>query len=446
MGNDEKSGVLKWIIILLLVAGAAGAGVWFFKKKSHAKLEFTTAKVTRGDVTQTVTATGTLKPVVNIEVGSQISGIIQTLYVDFNSEVKSNQVIAQLDASTYRANVSSAEGELANSEASLELAQINAKRAADLFKAGLIAQADHDQSVATLHQAEAQVRIRTAALERSRVDFGRCTIYAPVDGIVIDRKVDVGQTVAASMSAPVLFQIANDLSRMQINASVAEADVGTVLPDQVVEFTVDAFPYRKFHGKVTQVRNSPITVQNVVTYDTIIEVNNEDLKLKPGMTANVSIIIAQREQVLIVPNSVMRFRPPESPATKSATNTPTQVATTERPAGERQGGGQGGGERRRGPGGGGGERGAGERGNRSRGEGMRPSRTLYVLAVDPEKATAADLKPVSVKLGITDGIQTEVVEGVNEGDVIVSSMTIGGATAAAPVNNPFGGGGGFPRR
>lgn len=434
MGNDEKSGGWKWIVILLLLVGAGAGGFWFFKKKTNVKPEFTTAKVTRGDVTQTVTATGTLKPVVNIEVGSQISGIIQTLYVDFNSEVKSNQVIAQLDPSTYRANVSSAEGDLANAQASLELAQINAKRAADLFKDKLISQSDFDQSVAALHQAEAQVKIKSASLERAKVDFDRCTIYAPVDGIVIDRKVEIGQTVAASMSAPVLFQIANDLSRMQINASVAEADVGTVTAGQMVEFTVDAFPYRKFHGKVTQVRNSPITVQNVVTYDTIIEVNNDDLKLKPGMTANVAIIVAHRENVLIVPNSVMRFRPPENPAAKSGTNAPASVAAAD-------GGSNSGGERRRGQGGG--ERGGGERGNRSHGEGQRPSRTLYVLPVDPEKATVTDLKPVAVKLGITDGIQTEVVEGLNEGDVLVSSLTLGGA-AATPVNNPFGGG--FPRR
>ncbi|MGC3961600.1 MAG: efflux RND transporter periplasmic adaptor subunit [Verrucomicrobiota bacterium] len=317
MGNDEKSGGWKWIIIIVLLVGVGVGGVWLFKKKGEVKPEFTTVKVGRGDVTQMVTATGTLKPVLNVEVGSQISGIIQTLYVDFNSEVKSNQIIAQLDPATYRANVSSAEGELANSQASLELAQVNARRAADLFKAGLIAQADHDQSIATLHQAEAQLRIRTASLERAKVDLGRCTIYAPVDGIVIDRKVDVGQTVAASMSAPVLFQIANDLSRMQINAAVAEADVGSVLMGQEVEFSVDAFPYRKFHGKVTQVRNSPITVQNVVTYDTIIEVNNDDLKLKPGMTANVSIITARREGVLTVPNSVLRFRPPETAAPRA---------------------------------------------------------------------------------------------------------------------------------
>jgi len=443
MGNDEKSGVMKWIIILLLLAGAGAGGFWLFKKKGEVKPEFTTVKVGRGDVTQVVTATGTLKPVLNVEVGSQISGIIQTLYADFNSEVKSNQVIAQLDSATYRANVSSAEGELANSQASLELAQINAKRAGDLFKGGLIAQADHDQSVATLHQAEAQVRIRTAALERSRVDLGRCTIYAPVDGIVIDRKVDVGQTVAASMSAPVLFQIANDLSRMQINASVAEADVGSVVQDQVVEFTVDAFPYRKFVGKVTQVRNSPITVQNVVTYDTIIEVNNDDLKLKPGMTANVSIVIAKREGVLTVPNSVLRFRPPESAAPKPGTNAPVQVAaTSERPA-TAAGGGQGGGERRRGQGGGGERGGGGGRGNRQPGE-SRPPRMIYTLAADLAQATPADLKPHPVKLGISDSLVTEVVEGLNEGDVVVVSMTTG-ETAAAPVSSPFGGGG-FPRR
>ncbi len=444
MGNDEKSGGLKWIIIIVLLAGVGVGGVWLFKKKGEVKPEFTTVKVGRGDVTQMVTATGTLKPVLNVEVGSQISGIIQTLYVDFNSEVKSNQVIAQLDPATYRANVSSAEGELANSQASLELAQINAKRAEDLYNAGLIARSDYDQSVATLHQAEAQVRIRTASLERSKVDLGRCTIYAPVDGIVIDRKVDVGQTVAASMSAPVLFQIANDLSRMQINASVAEADVGSVLTGQEVEFTVDAFPYRKFHGKVTQVRNSPITVQNVVTYDTIIEVNNDDLKLKPGMTANVSIITARREGVLTVPNSVLRFRPPETASPKASTNAPAQVAGTNERSATIAGGGQGGGERRRGPGGGG-ERGGGERGgNRQRSE-SRPPRTLYTLAVDPTLATPADLKPNPVKLGISDSLVTEVIEGLTEGEVVVVSMTTGETAAAAPVSSPFGGGG-FPRR
>lgn len=443
MSNRQSASAVTWMVVLTCGVAVVVGGIWLFKKGNAPKTEITTVKVGRGDVTQTVTATGTLKPVVNIEVGSQISGIIQRLFVDFNSEVKSNQVIAQLDPATYKANVASAEGELANSQASLELAQVNARRAADLFKGGLISQADHDQSVATLHQAEAQLRIRTAALERAKVDLGRCTIYAPVDGIVIDRKVDVGQTVAASLSAPVLFQIANDLTKMQINASVAEADVGSVNVGQAVEFGVDAFPFRKFHGRVTQVRNSPITVQNVVTYDTIIEVSNDDLKLKPGMTANVSIIVAQREQVVTVPNSVLRFRPPEGVASK-ATNAPVQVASGEAAAGSRNGAvaggnGPGNGERRRS----GGERGS-ERGGRSRSEGGRTMRTLYTLTVAPESASASDLNPVQVKLGITDGIVTEVIEGVNEGDVLVSTMTTA-ATPNAPVNNPFGGGG-FPRR
>ena len=197
-----------------------------------------------------------------------------------------------------------------------------------MLKDKLIPQSEFDQAVATLHQAEAQVKIRTSSVERAKVDLGRCTIYAPVDGMVISRNVDVGQTVAASMSAPVLFQIANDLTKMQIDANVAEADVGGVEVGQEVEFTVDAFPDRTFHGKVTQVRNSPLTVQNVVTYDTVIEVNNADLKLKPGMTANVSIILQRRENVLRVPNGALRFRPPETAVLPVDTNAAAASSVT----------------------------------------------------------------------------------------------------------------------
>ena len=434
MSNDKKSGGLKWLIIAIVLIAGAGAGFWLFKKKGDDAPEFTTSRVVRTNITQAVMATGTLNPVLNVQVGSQISGIILRLYADFNSQVKSNEVIAQLDPATYRANVNSAEGELANARASLELAQINAKRAAELLKDKLISQSESDQSLATLHQAEAQVKIRNASLERANVDFGRCTIYAPVDGIVIDRRVDVGQTVAASLSAPVLFQIANDLTKMQINAAVSEADVGNVLVDQIVEFEVDAFPFRKFSGKVTQVRNSPITVQNVVTYDTIIEVSNDDLKLKPGMTATVSIVTAHRENVLAVANSVQRFKLPEQFAPKKETNSVTQVAATTTPTGGGEGRQRGGdGERRRG---------GGERGGRARGE-VRPTRTIYTLTVEPTKATPTDLKPNMVKLGISDNSFTEVLEGLNEGDVVVTAITT--SSTNAPVNNPFGGGG-FPRR
>src|SRR2546430_8487518 len=304
----EGSSRIKWLVMLVVLAVLIGGLFWHFNSDHFEAPQYQTSVVTRGDLTQTVTANGTLNPVVNIQVGSQISGNILKLYADFNSLVKSNQVVAQLDSATFQANVHQAEGDLANANAGLELAKVNASRSAELLKNNLVAQSDNDKAVADLHQAEAQVKIKEAALERARVDLAHCTIYAPVDGIVISRNVDVGQTVAASMNAPTIFVIANDLSKMQIDANVSEADVGTVEEGQGASFTVDAFPNRTFTGKVTQIRNSPITVKNVVSYDTIIEVSNPDLKLKPGMTATISIITAQRSGVLKVPHASLRFK------------------------------------------------------------------------------------------------------------------------------------------
>ena len=283
--------------------------------------------MTRGAITQAVTATGTLNPVVNVQVGSQISGNIQKLFVDFNSPVKAGQVVAQIDPAVFQASVTQAEGDLANARAALELARVTAKRTEELVAKQNSAQSELDQAVAALHQAEAMVTIKEGALQKARVDLDHCTITSPIDGIVISRSVDVGQTVAASLSAPVIFTIANDLAKMQIDANVAEADIGTVEAGQKVDFTVDAFPKRTFHGEVVQVRNAPITVQNVVTYDTVIGVNNSDLKLKPGMTANVSIVGAQRDNALKVSNAALRFRPPD------VTPPPTGVARTSGQAG-----------------------------------------------------------------------------------------------------------------
>ncbi len=212
----------------------------------------------------------------------------------------------------FQASVNQAEGELANARAALELARINATRIESLVAKQNSAQSELDQARATLAQAEANVKIKEGALEKAQADLDHCTIRSPIDGIVISRNVDVGQTVAASLQAPVIFTIANDLTNMQINASVAEADIGGVAVDQEVEFTVDAFPQRTFKGKVVQVRNAPTTVQNVVTYDTVIGVTNPELKLKPGMTANVSIVSAHRDNVLKVPNGALRFRPPDA--------------------------------------------------------------------------------------------------------------------------------------
>ena len=444
MAKNGKRRWVKWLVIVVVVGGAGFGVAYYQRQKQNKTPEYLTATVARGNLTQAVTATGQLNPVRNVQVGSQISGIILKLNADFNSQVKAGEVIAQLDAGTYQANMNSAEGDLANANAGLELAQVNARRAEELFKNKLIAQSDYDQSVATLHQAEAQVKIRAAALERAKVDFDRCTIFSPVDGIVISRNVDVGQTVAASMSAPTLYVIANDLTKMQIDANVSEADVGGVETGQDVDFTVDAFPYRTFHGKVIQVRNSPTTVQNVVTYDAVIEVSNADLKLKPGMTANVSIVVARRENVLKIPNAALRFRPPESAMGEKRTNAaPPALAQTAR---TNEGGMSGGGDsgRQRGRGGLGGSGGS-SRSGKLPGE-RQPLRTIHTLTSSEAGKTsgaAPELKPIQVKLGINDGVMTEVLAGLTEGEQVVLSLTTP-TTSAAPASNPFGGC--FPRR
>jgi HlyD family secretion protein len=401
--------MLKRPIPLIVAALLILAAAFLLRRcTSGSGATYQTAAVTRGPITQAVTATGTLNPVQNVQVGSQVSGNIQKLFADFNSTVKAGQVIAQIDPVVFQANVNQAEGEVANARSALELAKLNEGRTRALVAKENSAQSDLDQAIANLHQAEANVKIKEGALEKAKADLDHCTITSPIDGIVISRNVDVGQTVAASLQAPVIFQIANDLSKMQIDANVAEADVGAVAVDQSVEFTVDAFPTRTFQGKVVQVRNAPITVQNVVTYDTVIGVSNPEQKLKPGMTANVSIVAAHRDDTLKIPNSALRFRPPDQ--------TPTAAPKRDPSAGPRQ---PGGGNK---PG-----------GNRQE---RRAERTVFVLASGASKPTA-----VTIKTGISDGITTEIVEGLNEGDRVVTGMTESSSSADAPTN-PFSG----PRR
>src|SRR6478736_6525678 len=390
---------LPWLIViggLLLIAFVVR------HLRSGGAATYQTANVTRGPITQAVTATGTLNPVLNVQVGSQVSGNISKLFADFNSQVKAGQVVAQIDPALFQATVTQTEGDLASAQAALELAKINAKRTQDLFARKTSSQADLDQAVASLHQAEANVKIKQGALDKAKADLNHCTITSPVDGEVISRSVDVGQTVAASLQAPVIFTIANDLTKMQIDANVAEADVGAVTVDQNVDFSVDAFPNRTFHGKVVQVRNAPITVQNVVTYDTVIGVNNADLKLKPGMTANVSIIIAHKDDVLKISNAALRYRPANAP-------------TPERPAS---------GQNRSGAGSG------GSVGPRATG------RTVYVLR-------GGNAEPVQIKTGISDGTTTEVLEGLGDNDrVITGQLNAPNTATSQQQGNPFGG----PRR
>lgn len=417
----------KWILILILIGAAAGGGVWYFVFRGASATQYQTATVTRGDLTQVVTATGQLNPVLNVQIGSQVSGRITKLNVDYNSMVKSNEIIAEIDPSTYQVAVLKAEADLSNAVANLSLNKAQAERADSLFTNNLISASDHDTAVAQWQQAGAQVQSDAANLQNAKVQLSYCTIYAPVDGVVISRSVDVGQTVASSFNTPTLFLIANDLSKMQIDALVSEADIGGVAVGQKVNFSVDAFPYRTFHGTVSQIRYGAITNQNVVNYDCVIEVNNSDLKLLPGMTANVSIVIAERENALEVPNAALRFRPPEVIASE------TNMMALNAAQGAQQGGGRGGGSRQGGPGGGG----AGP----GRAPGPRPERqgprTVYVLqgGEDPK------LTPVKIKTGINDGLNTEVTDGLKEGDQVVTGILSPQPDAVSRPTNPFGGGG-----
>src|SRR5213595_2847359 len=382
---------LAVIIALLIIAAILR------QCRNGGAANYQTATITHGPVTQAVTATGTLNPVINVQVGSQVSGNIAKLFADFNSQVKAGQVVAQIDPALFQATVTQAEGDLANAQATLELARVNGKRTQELFAKKTSSQADVDQAMATLHQSEANVKIKQGALDKARADLEHCTITSPIDGVVISRSVDVGQTVAASLQAPIIFAIANDLTKMQIDANVAEADVGAVEVGQDVEFTVDAFPTQTFHGKVVQVRNAPITVQNVVTYDTVIGVENKDLKLKPGMTANVSIIIAHKDDVVQLKNAALRYRPADAATTE-------QPKSTSSPSGQRP-------------------TGARER---------RAERTVYVLSYGRPN-------PVQIKTGISDGIMTEVTEGLKEGDRVVTAELSSPAGSSSPPANPFGG-------
>jgi HlyD family secretion protein len=367
---------------------------------------YQTVVVDRDDIVQNVTATGTLNPVVNVTVGSQVSGLISKLYVDYNSSVKEGQVIAEIDPSIYDAAVQQAAADLANAKANLELQQVEYKRSAQLFTNKLISGSDYDTARANLDEADASVKIKQASLNNADVNLRYCKILSPVNGVVILRAVELGQTVASSFSTPTLFQIANDLTKMQIDANVAEADVGEVTEGQTVNFHVDAYPYRVFQGSVTQVRNSPVTLNNVVTYDTVIGVTNSDYKLKPGMTATVSIIVAQRTNTLNVPNAALRFRPPDviGATNSSATNS---AATNY-------------------------ARGDSLHSHKGNNHPDRTIRTIYLLK-------DGQLAPVQVKTGISDGLITEIVDGIKEGDVVVTGLNWD-SSASSGSSSPFGSG------
>jgi len=369
--NLKFSGRAAAVIAALALTMVSGC------KPASGAAKYETAAVKRGGIVQHVTASGALSAVVSVDVGSQVSGKIVALHVDFNSPVKKGQIVAEIDPTVYAATLRQAEGELASAQADVTLKKQNLERKKTLLPLKAASQLDLDQAVAELAQAEASVTIKQASLESATANLGYCKITAPVDGIVIARKVDLGQTLAAAMTTPVLFTIAQDITKMNISASISEADIGQVKEDQTVEFTVDAFPDEVFHGVVTQVRKSPTTTQNVVTYETIITVDNPEQKLFPGMTADVSILVADKKGVLTIPNTALRYNPPDNAVFEQAA--PRKLE--------------------------------------------RSQRLVYSASADGLK-----LKPVIVKTGITDGVDTEILDGLAEGAPVVTS------TLSATVN------------
>lgn len=503
-----KSKSYGGIIVLLVVIAAAAGGAWYyFRGKGEKPPEYQTAKIQRGNITQVVTATGDLQPVVIVDIGAQVSGQIKEVLVDFNSRVKQGDVLARIDESTPTQRLKQAKADLASAEANNQLIQINAKRTKELFEKNLVSQQELDSITAQLAQSDATLLTRRAAVANAELDLERTVITAPIDGMVLDRKTDKGRTVNASMNAPVLFTLVNDLSKMQINAAVAEADVGSISEGQQVRFTVDAFPNQTFNGTVRMVRNAATANQSVVSYATIIDVANEDLKLKPGMTANVSIIVQQRNDVLRIENGALRVRIPNELQAKVIDNTAAGAAAK---AGAEKGGqkGKGGptmtddeqraarfaimrevgfergqqpsaeqiakakklaadrgldpdltaaamsmpGGRPKGSREGGGGPSSGRSGGFRGGSGGSSggfnntivTRDLYRLLGEPNTPDAK-IEKVSVRLGISDGFYTEVLDGLKEGDTMLKGITLPGA---APVmagppqggsSNPFSG-------
>ena len=411
--------VLLITIPLLAVAGI----VMFLLSKRSPEISYKTVKIERGTIVSTVSATGNLSAVTTVQVGTQVSGTIQKLYVDYNSRVKKGQAIAEIDPSLFSASVEQSQGNYLNAEANLQKAKVTLtdaertyNRTRKLFADGIVSQGDLDvaetawQSArAALKAAEGSVAQTRGSLMQAKTNLRYSIIRSPVDGVVISRAVDVGQTVAASFQTPTLFTIAQDLTKMQIEVSVDEADISRIKLDQTATFTVDSYPEQSFNGKVVQIRNAPVIVQNVVTYVVVVNVDNSDMKLKPGMTANVSIEVARKDGALKLPPAALRFKPKskgEEPKEKRQASGPAAGSAA------REGGGK--------PG------------------GRKGAATQQVYTLKDGKPAA-----VTVKTGIANNSAIELVESpLKEGDEVIIEQ-IGGETkkkassGGSPMGRPF---------
>lgn len=447
--------ILQIAFGVLAVSGAAGGGLHAYRVATR-PVEYTyrTTRIDRGGIVARVSATGTLSAHVTVQVGSQVSGRLAQIFVDFNSSVKKGQIIARLDPQIFeaavaqaRANAYAAQGNLQKARAQALDAQRKLERQRALRAEGLSSQADVETAETAVLVAQATIEAAKGEAEQARaqqhqaeVNLNYATIVSPIDGTVISRNVDVGQTVAASLQAPVLFTIAEDLRKMQVDTNVTEGDVGKIKAGMNASFLVDAYPSERFRGTIRQIRNAPQTVQNVVTYDAVIDVENDALKLKPGMTANVTIVHDRRESVLRVANAALRFRPPPAlasafPSASASAPRPgpsdsappvTSASASAPPPGDAPPAPSGSAGRRRWR--------QGAEGQGGFGEAPSNLRTLWVLR--DGKAT-----PVQVKVGLTDGTSTEILSGdIHEGDDVVLEAQSSDEAAPAKTGRPAGGG------
>lgn len=397
----------KIFIGVSLIAGLIG-GVWYGTQRAAQSpaQRYKLATLEKGEVIQSVSANGTLNPVVLVSVGTQVSGTVKKLYVDFNDKVKKDQPLLELDDALVSAVERQSAANVANARATLELALANEARSKQLLAQEYVSKQEYDQARQALKSAQAQLALARAQNERDRANLGFTVIRSPVDGVVIDRVVDLGQTVAASFQTPVLIKIAQDLSEMRIDTSFAEADIGNIRAGQKAKFTVDAFPNRNFSGDVQQVRLNPTNQQNVVTYNVRVNVANPEHVLLPGMTAYVNISVAQHRDVLLVPNAALRFKPADM-AGKKAENGIKPASTAALPPSAASGAAAQGGDKK----------------SKKR-DGQ--SGTVYVLAGD-------QLRPVSVQLGITDNRNTEIVSGdLKAGDRVITGENSNGNGPGKP--------------
>lgn len=400
------------LILSVLVVALAIAGYVFFNGERKVPVRYRTAPVERGSIVSVVTATGTINPVVLVQVGTQVSGLIKSLHADFNSTVKAGDVVAVIDPGPFKARRDQAASNLEMAKATVARARTDMaqrkrewERTKSLLAQQFVSQNDVDVALtnyesakAQLSVAEAQVKQAEAALNAAELDLKYTTIRSPVNGIVVARNVEVGQTVAASFATPNLFLIALDLTQMQVDTYVSESDIGGISEGKEASFTVDAYPGERFEGTIRQVRLAPINVQNVVTYNVVVGVENKDLRLKPGMTANVSVVVARRDQVLKVPNAALRFTPPNAEVTGHRASDARPVKHDAEPGG--------------------------------------PAKTVW------KQTASGDLEPVSVRTGISDGAMTELLSGgLGEGEeIVVGIETPRGSRRSSDLPPGFGGG------